>query len=540
VSCRSQCCIAESLWGVYSAIARRKKITRSSYTENDTEQPSKSSTDSDDYSGHLTAASLTIRHFLCAAHLDAAYALLLKVMRAFDCRLAPSKLIPPAGSTAAEDWAGDSGYRGGVCLEALLCALPLSALTARCREVCDSKRRSDRPADADPGQRNAPSGRSTDDVASSSGLILTLLESLLGDVCALLSAEESGNSKAVCNGIQGSAYGTAIGLTLLTAASASGSCTSTSSAVNTHSIDGSRTNLDLSSLSSKARASVSVPRSLLRRIGAISKYLLGVSSRARDPKGPPAKACEVRKMRGLINAQRALVIALETSLSSSQWSSAPALLTVPKSQNHSQSQPTGRQHVSPYSRSNLSHPEVRALESSALSMLAACEYLSVGPITFQMFSAVNSLLAARPPSVTSTALRAVKSVCQTLGLILSFAEAVTGETFEFAKKCFHSMIKVTSAFSQTLQSCESNLSSPHYPPRKGAVTPVTSALPARMDVAVMWSTILSFLVKFAKGLPPSLQSGAQSLVPQKVGADGHHDRATIRYLHFSTTVHSHP
>jgi hypothetical protein len=57
---------------------------------------------------------------------------------------------------------------------------------------------------------------------------------------------------------------------------------------------------------------------------------------------------------------------------------------------------------------------------------------------------------------------------------------------------------------------------------------------------VMWSTILSFLVKFAKGLPPSLQSGAQSLVPQKVGADGHHDRATIRYLHFSTTVHSHP
>jgi hypothetical protein len=428
-----------------------------------------------------------------------------------------------------------------------LCALPLSALTARCREVCDSERRSGRPADEDSGQRNVPLGRSTDNVVSSSGLILTLLGRLLGDVCALLSAEESGNSKAVYNNTQRSAYGTAIGVTVLTAACAcacaSGSRTSTSasSSVKTSSIDGLRTDLDLSSLNAKARASVSVPQSLLGKLGAISRYLLGVSSRGRDPNGPTAKTCDLRKMRGLINAQRALVTALETSLSSTESSSSSrALLTMPKSQKHSQSQPTGRQHVSPFSGSYLSHAEVRALKSSALSTLAVCDFLSVGSITSQMFSAVNPLLAARPHSATSTALMAVKCVCCTLGFILSFTEAVTGETFEFAKSCFHSMIKVASAFSQTLQSCESRHSSSRYPPKTGTVIPVTSALPARMDVAVMWSTILSFLVRFAKGLPPSLQSGAQSLVPQKVGADRYRDCASIHYLSSSMTMHSHP
>lgn len=501
MSCRSQCCIAESLWGVYSAIARGRNRTCSGRTKKATEQSSEISpgTTDLDYSGHLTAASLTIRRFLCTAHLDAAHALLLKVMRSFDCRIAHSRSSPLEGSTA------DIEDQGCVCLEGILSALPISALTARCREVCASESGSGRFADADPGQRNSLSGRSADNIASPSGLILALLGRLLGDACALLSTGESCNLMTASNCIRGSAYGPAIGVTVLTAASES----HFSSAANTSSSAGLTT--ALSSLHTEARPIVSIPQSLLKRVGAISRYLLGVFKRGRVPKGPFLKTCELRKIRGLISAQRALVTALETALRSS------APLSAQKAQYHSQSQSSARQHSSPESKPHLSHAEVKVLKSSALSMLAACDYLSVGPITSQMFSSANPLLAARPPSVTSIALAAVRCVCQTLGAILSFTESVTGEFFEFAKTCFHSMIGAASAFSLTLQSYESRFSSSH------------SALTARMDVAGMWSTILSFLVKFAKGLPTSLQSGAQSLVPQKVGSDGRHDSTAIHH-----------
>ena len=403
-------------------------------------------------------------------------------MRSFDCHIAPSRSSPLEGSTA------DIEDQGCVCLEGILSALPISALTARCREVCAPESGSGRFADADPGQRNSLSGRSADNIASPSGLILALLGRLLGDACALLSTEGSCNLMTASNCIRGSAYGPAIGVTVLTAASES------------HFSSAGLTTA-LNSLHAEARPIVSIPQSLLKRVGAISRYLLGVFKRGRVPKGPFLKTCELRKIRGLISAQRALVTALETALRSS------APLSSPKAQYHSQSQSSVRQHSSPESKPHLSHAEVKVLKSSALSMLAACDYLSVGPITSQMFSSANPLLASRPPSVTSIALAAVRCVCQTLGDILSFTESVTGEFFEFAKTCFHSMIGAASAFSLTLQSYESRFSSSH------------SALTARMDVAGMWSTILSFLVKFAKGLPTSLQSGAQSLVPQKVGSE---------------------
>lgn len=497
---------------MYSAIARRRKKALSSGIKSTTEQSlRRSHVNADvDFSGHLTAASLTIRHFLCTAHLEAVYALLQRVIRSFDCCVAPSRPVSPDGPAAVKNGEGDSGDQGGLCLEALLRALPLSTLTARCREMCDSERRSSQPADADPSQRNVPLGMSTDSVASSSGQILTLLGRLVNDACALLSAEESDNSMTVSNGILVSAYNTAICVTVLTAASTS----ATTSA-----------SVSVSASTSGSRTSISVPQSLLRRVSAINRYLRGVCSRGGKPKELPVKYCEVRKISAVINAQQALVAALETALSSSERSFASQ--SVPKSQHHSQSQPSGRQDVRPH----LSHAELKALKDSALSMLSACDYLSHRSTASQMFSSADPLLAARPPTMTSTALRAVKCVCQALGLILSFIETVTKETFELAKLCFHTMMKAASAFSQILQCCESRLASSHHFSKTSALTPTTSALVARMDVAAMWSTILSFLVKLAKGLPPSLQSGAQTLVPQKVGADvdranGHHDCAS--------------
>ena len=501
MSSGSQIRIAESLWGVYSTITSLRKRKRAGCTDR---RDSPDATASD-HSGHLLCVALTMRQFLCTARLDAVHTLLLKVMLSFDSCLAPSRTITSEQLAADENRDDDTEEDDDrVCLEPILRVLPLSALTARCRETIGFTARK-----SDSKDTHLPGQRSSENDLSSSRLVLALLGRLVGDACALLGADERSSAVTTCNDIQVSSYGTAIGVTVLAAVSGSHSGSTKSAQHN----NGMRS--VMSSLNFNTHASASLTHSLIRRIGVISKYLLGTRSNIdRGPKRSPVKVWDLRKVGCLIGAQQGLTISLHAALGS--CAKGNNSLSMPKSQSdrdHLDSSNAGRP------RPFHAEAEVKVLMSSALAMLAVADYLSTSPSFSQMLSPSNPRLAAQPPSVTSTALKALKCTFQTLDLILSLSETVTRDRFEFAKSCFHSTIKAALNFSHTLHLGESRTPTTHapcQPQERGALTPLRSPLLAMVDVAKMWSMILSFLVSFAKNLPSSLQSGAQSLVPQKV------------------------